>query len=352
MALKCPNCGRPNSGEISKCIYCGTELPVAQPAKPAAKEKAQEAGPQKMRGAVSHERIFLVVGPRPEVPDRETVKGFTKIMGWDEYSSKLKLRSPAPFILAGYDDASRVQELVNRFAEIGVELYLIKESGLTRLEKKQVARSATADETGIKFTLDNDAQRTMNFSDLFLLARGRIRLSGELKSRVGAADLSSMEMDREKIFDLMIKLRRDRRERKAGIGDFEQAETSTEVEVLDLYSKNEYEAVRVIESEFDFEPLLGLKPRLIGFKKLLEFLREKAPQMIVDESFNKTGYTYREKPVERKQSRRLAESGKAKSREKLHSSQALFTQHSGLIYLYHLKQKLAAEEIDPAEKNN
>ena len=89
-----------------------------------------------------------MVGPGG-APNRETVKGFAEIMGWDDYSSRLKLRSRVPFILAGYDDASKVHDLASRFSEIGVESFLIKESGLARLEKKQVARSATADETRI-----------------------------------------------------------------------------------------------------------------------------------------------------------------------------------------------------------
>lgn len=260
-------------------------------------------------------------------------------MGWDNYTSRLKLRSPVPLIISAYEDAAAGQELVSQLKQLGLDSYLVKETGLARLEKKHMARTAVADEHGIKFELVDGSVKAMAFKQMFLLVRGRIRLGGELKARVGATELTAMEMDREKIFDLIIKFRRDRRQRKAETGQLLPGEASTEVEIFDLYPVNDPMAVRVIESEFDFEQLFGLKARLLGFKKLVELLRRSAPEMLVDESFNKTGYTFREKPVDKKQALRLAQSGKTKSREKLHSSQANFTEHSGLIYLYHLRRK-------------
>jgi len=342
MAVKCPNCGRPNPGETPKCIYCGAELPHLESARPASKGESEEkAGPApgKIPGAVSKERILLLVSPLGQEPGKEMVKGFGRLMGWDDYTSRLKLRSPVPFILSAYDDAAELQDLIKKLKETGLDSCLVKESGLTRLEKKYLAKTASADESGIIFELEDGSSKAPAFEDLFLMVRGRIRLGGEIQARVGATELSELEMDREKFFDLIIKFRRDRKQRKAEIGELLPGEASTEVEVFDLYAQKEHTAVRVIESEFDFAKLFGLQARLLGFKKLVELLRKSAPEMMVDESFNKTGYTFREKPVDKKQALRLAQSGKTRSREKLHSSQAHFTEHSGLIYLYYLGQK-------------
>jgi len=344
MTLKCPKCGRPNSGETAKCIYCGVELPAVEKAAPEKPRQDSSFLAEKLPGAIPAERKFLVLAPLGGEPGPDTVQSFARIMGWDNFSARVRLRSPAPSVLAGYDEAGQARELIDRFTEAGIKAYLVKESGLERLSKKRLALSAAAKEGGVVFRLEDGSEAEANFSELFLMARGRIRLGGEFKARVGEVELADMEMDREKTFDLLIKFRRDRKQRKSKIGDLEQAETRTEVGVLDLYMRSGHTAFRVIESEFDFSSLFGTAARLIGFKKLAELLRNSAPQLIVDDTFNKTSYVFREKPVDKKFSPALSRSAKTKSREKLHSSQALFTEHSGLIYLEALRKRVAEKK--------
>jgi len=351
MAANCPKCGRLNSEQTGKCIYCGAELPkTPKEVGLAEKERSVHPGDEKPPGAVSKERIFLVLSPVTGRPSDSMARALAEVMNWDVYSAKLKLRNPAPFILAAGDDARKVQDLVQRLGEIGIDSYLIKESGLSRLEKKQVARSVLTEESGLVFRLEDRSQRVINLSDLFLLVRGRIRLSGGMEKKVGNFDLSAMDLDREKIFDLMVKRRRDRKKSKIEFGSLTAGETGTEVELFDLYGKNDHTAVRVIESEFDFSGLFGpgFQARLLGLKKMVDLLREKSAGLIVDESFNRIGYTYREKPVDQKRSLSLVREGRTKSREKLHSSQALFTGHSSLIYLHYLRQKVSAQKQGPA----
>ena len=342
MTVKCPQCGRPNSEEITACIYCGAELLRAErPAKPAAKEPAPPPLTPTKPQAVSRERIFVVIPPFAEEPGEEMVAALSRLVNWDEYLSRLKLRSRVPWILAGFDDDRRVQEMVRELAGAGIDSYLIKENGLARLENKLTALSASADGTAIRFKLIDDAERSLNFADLFLLVRGRVRLAGDLLKKAGKVELPDLEIEAGNFFDLLVKSRRERARKKLLIGDLQKGESSTEVELFDLYAQNDFTAVRVIESEFAFAGLFGgeSQGQLVGMRKLTDWLRAKAPQLIVDESFTRVAYTYREKPVDKPTTSRFPSTGPGKSREKLHSSQALFTAHSGLIYLDYLRQK-------------
>jgi len=279
-------------------------------------------------------------------PGDEMVAALSRLVNWDEYSSRVKLRSRVPWILAGFEEDSRVQEMVRELAGAGVDSYLVKESGLARLEKKSIALSASADDTALRFKLIDETERALNFSDLFLLVRGRVRLAGDLLKKAGKVDLSEMEMETGNIFDLLVKGRRDRAQRKLSIGDLQKGESNTEVELFDLYAQNDFTAVRVIESEFDFTGLFGegFRGQLLGMRKFTDWLCAKAPQLVVEESFTRVAYTYRDKPVDKPTTSQFTATGPGKSREKLHSSQAGFTAHSGLIYLYHLRQKKAAQK--------
>ena len=340
--MKCPKCGRVNSGPLPKCIYCGQELPQSVEAKAPEKQPPRIDLSEKVPGAISKERIFLVVSPLSAEPDEDLVKAMSELMGWVQYLARMKLKSVVPYILAGSEDPQKLQDLMAGLTGLGLDVFFIKETGLARLEARLIAHSAVSGQDRIIFHLEDDSKKEISFSDLFLLVRGRIRLGPEFQKKVGKLEMADLDQGRGKIFDMMIKSRRDRKKSKAQIGSLEKGETGTEVEVLDIYSKKEHVAVRVIESEFDFSGLFGpgFGARLVGVKKLLELLRVSAPEMIVDDTFIKAGYVYRERQVDKKQGPGVAQSRTAKSREKLHSSQAMFTEHSGLTYLYYLRIKM------------
>jgi hypothetical protein len=323
-------------------MYCGRELPAESETKTEEKKPARIDPAEKVAGAVSRERIFLVVSPLGAEPTDSLVDELSELMGWDRYLARMKLRCVVPYVLAASEDPQKLQDLTAGLGRLGLDAFFIKETGLARLETKLAAYSAVAEQDRIIFNLEDDSQKPVNFSELFLMVRGRVRLGFALSRKLGKLEMPDMDQDRGKIFDLMIKSRRDKKKRKFQGGNPEAGETGTEMEVLDIYCRNEHAAVRVVESEFDFSGLFGpgFQARLVGVKKFRELLRSSAPEMIVDDTFIKAGYAYRERPLATKQSRRFARSGMAKSREKLHSIQAMFTEHSGMAYLYFLRKKM------------
>jgi hypothetical protein len=329
-------------------MYCGQPLPAGGETKPEEKAPARIDIAEKIQGAVSKERIFLVVSPLQSEPGDDLVKALSELMGWELYLSRMKLRSVAPYILAGSGDPQTLQELLSGLIRIGIDAFLIKETGLDRLASKQIAHSAALEPDKIIFRLEDDSSKAFLFSELLLLVRGRIRTGPEFKNKLGKLEVPDLGMNDGDIFNNMIKSRRERRKKKPPAGFKEPSETGTEVEVLDIYSASEHAAVRVIESEFDFTGMFGpgFQPRLLGVKKFLELLRTSAPGMVVDDNFIRAGYNYREKPVDQKQALRFVQSGMAKTRAKLHSSQASFTEYSSLVYLYCLRRKMAAAKKD------
>ena len=348
MAIKCPKCGRVNSGPSPKCMYCGWELPASTEPKREDKQPVQIDIAEKIQGAVSKERIFLVVSPLRAEPDDNLVSAMSELMGWELYLARIKLRSLAPYILAGSDDAQKLSELMSGLSRLGLDAFFIKETGLARLESKLIAHSGVLEPDKIIFQLEDDSRKQLNFSELFLLVRGRIRLSSGFKHKVGKLEIPDMDQGRQNRFDKMIKSFRERKKRNPEFGSTEPSETGTEVEALDIYAQQEHVAVRVIESEFDFSGLFGpgFQGRLLGVRKFLELLRSSAPEMVVDDNFIKAGYAYPTKPVDQKQLLRFTQSGRAKTGEKLHSSQAMFTEYSGLAYLYYLRKKRSEENHD------
>jgi len=326
-------------------MYCGQELPASAEPRPEDKQPARIDIAEKIQGAVSKERIFLVVSPLHAEPDDNLVSAMSELMGWELYLARMKLKSVAPYVLAGSDDAQKLQELMSGLSRLGLDAFFIKETGLSRLESKLIAHCAVLEPDKIIFQLEDDSQKQLNFSELFLLVRGRIRLCSGFKQKLGKLEIPDMELGRQNMFDMMIKSQRERKKRNPEFGSTEPSETGTEVEVLDIYAQKEHVAVRVIESEFDFSGLFGpgFQGRLLGVRKFLELLRSSAPEMVVDDNFIKAGYAYPTKPMDQKMAMRFAQGGRAKTGEKLHSSSAMFTEYSGLAYLYYLRKKMSEE---------
>jgi hypothetical protein len=176
--------------------------------------------------------------------------------------------------------------------------------------------------------------------------RGRARLEGEFGQKLGKAMVPEIRAEREKLFDRLIERRLTRKSVSLEDGALVSG-AATEFELFDLYAREDHRAVRVIESRFDFSPLFGpeFHARLLGMAKFLELLKACAPSLISNENFNSIGYTYKQKPLQKK--KLLPSPRPARALEKLHNSEALFTEYSGIIYLDYLRSARKKDAAAP-----
>ncbi len=349
MIHKCPQCKRPNALEAARCIYCGAELPrETAPAGPEA--KAEKAAAPKAAGKEPPQRLFLMLAPPASAPEASVIKGFSQLMAWDTYTAKLRLKSPSPAILRAFDRPEQAQRLGQALAELGLDSYLVKESGLNSLDEKQIALSAEIKEQSIIFSIEEGTQRALAFTELFLLVRGRARLEGEIGQKLGKLKVPELSAEREKLFDRLIERRLTRKSVNLEEGALVSG-AATEFELFDLYARDDHRALRVIESRFDFSPLFGpeFHARLLGMAKFLELLKTQAPALILNENFNSIGYTYKQKPLQKKKLLLSARPARSRALEKLHNSEARFTEYSGLLYLYYLRS--ARKKAAPAAES-
>jgi len=347
MAVRCQKCGRPNSEQSARCIYCGAVL---------GEDKSELRGEEFIRlkdeggrrVKVDRERFLVVVSPVEGGLSEEVIKGLRRLLGWDRYTVLVKFRGGAPWVLRRCEEASEVRELIEGLKDLGLDGYLVKESGLERLEQKLVAVSGAVDEERIVFDLEDGRRREMRYEDLFVLVRGRIGLEGELKKRVARFKIPEALIDKDSVFERYMQRMSEKKRSKLSVGDLISGEVRSEVELFDLYprpvlGKKEFEehiGVRVIESEFDFSSIFGgsFQPRLLGITRLREFLKERANFLIVDENFIVMRYAYSEKPVSGGLPMPLSLGLRKRAQEKLHSMQALFNEYSSLLYLHHLRR--------------
>lgn len=339
MNIKCPNCQRPNAPEANKCIYCGSEIPTANLAPPQEQPtETRETRLEKEFPGETLQRLFLILSPHSPEPSQSAIEGLARLMGWDTYSARLRLKNPAPGILKAFDQIPEAQNFCQQLINLGIDAYLMKESGLKQVGEKQIALSAELKEEQIIFQFENQSPKDLSFKDCFLLVRGRVRLEGELGKKLGKSQIPDLQPERDKLLDRLIQRRRKKKIARLEIGSLIRAE-ATEVELFDLYSQPDHQAIQVIESLFDFSSIFGaeFQARLLGMAKLIDLLKSKCPNLIRNENFNQVGYTYREKQVERK-TIWLPRNSKARSREKLHNPYELFREYSGIIYLHYLRK--------------
>jgi len=332
MAITCPKCGRPNSEQAKKCIYCGAEINPPSP-----EEKPKPAPSKKEKKERKKERLYLIISPLAKEPSKDMVRGFAKIFGWDDYSAKLRLRSKIPWIACGFDDAKRAQELARKIKEIGIDTYIIKSSGLKKLEKKELAKRAFLKEDGIDFELFSGRRKFFKFKEIFLLVKGKINFDEDVLKIALAGFNEQITKVSGSAFERYLKRRRQKKLEKAK-APIPQPLAKDFLIVFDLYSKSDFTGIRILESEFDFTEMFGreIQSQAIRMERFIKLLKEKSPNLIIDDNFTRQEYYFKEKPTT--EALGIATFFGQSQANYLHSSYATFSNYSSRIFLHYLRE--------------
>jgi hypothetical protein len=342
MAKLCPRCNRPNADEAKRCIYCGEAIGDVPAPKPVGKPEEEPSRP---------ENYLVVISPVKEVRP-EFVKGLERLFGWDSYLVRQRLRSSSPWIARVFHDAEKAQRFVQELCGTGLEGYLVKQSGLLKLEEKLIPRGIRLTGEGMVFVFEGGEEFSFRYEDLFLVVRGRIKpeqrgiLEERGRDRVSLGVLlkgDRIEGDIDFGDDPLERLRErlTKLEVKRVITTDRAPSLLSETQVMDLYLRSSHRGIRVMESEFNFSGLseMGTDSSMLNFSVLLRHLLDSAPEAYFDDGFKKISYTMM-LPEEGGAKGRGIMSGldQGKSARRLYSSRELFSDYSSRIYLHYLRE--------------
>ncbi|GEM_PF-1530108 len=347
MARVCPRCNRPNADDALQCLYCGESLPRESITKPATEKVAAISPP---------ESYLVVISPVDEIR-REWVGPMARLTGWDSYLVRQRLKSESPWILRIFQDLGKAQGLVQGLMNIGLDTYLLKKSGLLKLQEKLTPTGMWLAEDNMGFlfeaseTGETGEKISFRYEDLFLLVRARVKQEREeegVEGESGRVSLGSLFITEEGSEDgvasddplerLKVRLGRIKIKRRVSLKG--ASSVLSEVQMMDLYFQGSHLGIRVIENEFDFSGLGDKRTdsSMLNFNIFLRHLLDRCPQTIFDDGFKKISYSLSQGEETGTKRLDLLSTGEGGSAKKLYSCREFFNDYSSRIYLHHLRK--------------
>jgi hypothetical protein len=257
--VTCGECLRANPPTRANCFYCSAKLPQTETT------AAQRSRRPSLRRPEAWEEGYNLVLVEPAPASSELIKEVTGLLRLESGDAARILASEEPLPLVRLDSYEEARLVEERFRGCGLSILVISDSDLMMRDenRRRVRAFDFEDDALVAYASGSSDVRSARWSDLQLLVTGRlivrrIEVEERRKGRAG-----EMVEAREMTGDLLL---------------------------LDLYAKSFVGAWRVASDSFDFSCLRERKALIAAqnFSSLIEVLRELAPQMIVDDSYNRS----------------------------------------------------------------
>lgn len=304
--IVCEACLRANPPTRSNCFYCGAVLPVTEES--ARKRRLHLRPPEEWEDGYN-----VVLCSRASVTE-ELLREVADLLRLQKADALRLLESSEPLPLARLQSAEEARLVSERLARLGLRAMIVADADLSlKDETRRRARGFDFGDDALyaKASGSNEVWR-FEWRELLLLVTGRL-----IVRRV--------EME----------------ERRKGYASevVEAREMTGDVLVFDIYSRTGA-TFRVASDSFDFSSL-GARKALIAaqnFSTLMNVLRERAPEMSVDDSYNRLRHALAPvwPPEERKESGGLRRErpGRFNTEAVMKSDNEMqFTRYSRLRYL-------------------
>ncbi len=342
MAKQCLKCQRPNSDAATRCMYCGSDLPVA-PVSARQKKEAPSAQTREKKA----ESYLTMISPSQKILEDKT-SALMKILMLDAYTARQKLKTPAPWVGKSFADPVPAQNMVQNLNSIGVDSYLVKQSGIDRISSR-IAVTGLSDlgEEQAVFTDGAGKKTPLFYKDIFIIVCGSIKEQAEredsIEDETSPVNIGKMIVNNEDgaeknafletIGSISVKPRRSR---------VRMVLSSQRIEIMDIYRHNSPQSVRVVESEFDYSGLGDdMRPSgLLNFNAILNHILKKANNPKQDKTFNIVGQSMCITPKHDKEKTQLTDKlGISESPKKIYDNRSIFDEHSARVYLQALREK-------------
>jgi len=304
---------------------------------------------------------MVILSPVAET-DPKWLRPFCALVGLDRFLGKQRFKSPAPWVVRVFPEQEPAQQFVRELTALGLDAYLLKQSGLRKLEGKLEVKSLRPREDGIIFLTEAGAEVAVRYAELFLIVRGRIQVQPEredveeepVEVNLGGLIVGAPGEAEENAEDPLVRIKRQARRIKVQPQErhLRMAFRRQDAEVMDLYLTTSRVGVRVIENEFDFTGLgeRTVPSALLNFVAVYRDLLEHAPQAKSDEFFKRISYVLEEGEQKDTMRKQLQDLGLSSSAKKLYDNKAFFTDYSTRLYLHHLRLAQLAKGPAPEPK--
>lgn len=251
--VTCEDCLRANPPTRPNCFYCGAKLTLP--------EAAQRSRRPVLRQPEKWEEGYNVILYEQAMLTEELLREVAGLLQLEREGARRVLESAEALPLARISSPEEARLVEERLRGFGLSVLVVSDSELMKDDNRRRARAfdLSGDAIEVYATGNNEVWRA-EWADVLLLVMGRL-----------------------------VVRRVELEERRKGKGNemVEARETAADVLILDLYTKAADGGWRVTSDSFDFS-CLGKRKGLIAaqnFAALVEILRERAPQMIVDDSY-------------------------------------------------------------------
>ncbi|HEX8745731.1 MAG TPA: hypothetical protein VF717_00925 [Pyrinomonadaceae bacterium] len=311
--LTCEECLRANPPTRSNCLYCGVKLPLPDATLSSSRRPV-------IRQPEKWEEGYNVVLLEPASATDKLLSEAAGLLRLERAEAARILEASQPLPLARVDSPQEARLLEETLRASGLSVLVVSDSDLMmKEESRRRARAFDFEEDGLlAYTAGSKEMWRAGWSDLVLLATGRL-----VTRRV--------EME-------------ERRKRR-GSEVVDAREMTGDVLLFDLYTERRDGGWRVASDSFDFS-CLGSRKALVAsqnFTALVEALLERAPRMIVDDSYNSMRQALAPvwPPEERTESRGLRRErpGRFNTEAVMTSdNETQFTRYSRLRHLFRLRE--------------
>jgi hypothetical protein len=254
--VTCEECLRANPPTRLNCFYCGAKLPLS--------EAAAKLRRPSLRQPEKWEEGYNVVLYEQATVTEELLKEVVSLLQLEREEARRILEAAEPLPLAHIHSSEEARLVQDRLRAIGLGVLVASDSDLMiKDENRKRARAFDLTDDAIAaYGVGSREVWRAEWSDILLLVTGRLVVR-------------RVELE-------------ERRKGKAS-EMVEARETAADVLLLDLYTRHADGGWRVTSDSFDFS-CLGNRKGLIAaqnFATLVKVLRERAPQMIVDDSYGR-----------------------------------------------------------------
>ena len=249
---RCAGCGKPNAPNRSACLYCGAELTGS------AKGNKLDLRPLEI-----WENGFNVVAMSAAVDDLERVaRAISPITSTEAATIVSMLSSGRSLPIARVESEYLAAVLSEKLADLGVETRTISDAALQPNTRPVRLRKIELSGDDLLLTLfNNSAEARLAVSDLALMVVGTL-----IEGRVESVQ-----------------------KRKRGTNQtVSEIQTSSDLPVIDLYSRDDPGGWRISAHGFDFSILGNGKSMLAGenMRRLIATLSERSPDARVVDDFD------------------------------------------------------------------
>jgi hypothetical protein len=253
--VTCEECLRANPPTRLNCLYCGAGLPLS--------ETANAVRVPTLRPPEKWEEGYNVILDKRAKMTEALLRDVAGLLKLEREAARHILGAEEPLPLARLHSAEEAQLIAERLRALTLNVLVVSDSDLLIKDgnRRRVRALEFTEHELVAFAAGSSEAWRAGWSELTLLVRGRI---------------------------VVRRIEMEERRKAMGSEIVEARELAGDVLLLDLYTRARDGGWRIASDSFDFS-CLGKRKGLLtaqNFASLVEVLRERAPEMMLDDSYN------------------------------------------------------------------